>query len=156
MISFQRFELRVSQFGPEMRLSTVKTPVNFGLDWHCPSISFLILKPILFILGWCYTCEPVTRSPSLRPESGHHCSIFFLPCETHYVSKNCIYFQSHLLCVYKLNWNRFYQYDSSCFCRSIGPQHQTPATICHFSCFDSTTNHSRWPLHSTCSRKYVA
>ena len=30
-----------------MHLSTVKIPVNFGLDWHCPSISFLISKPIL-------------------------------------------------------------------------------------------------------------
>ena len=30
-----------------MHLSTVKIPVNFGLDWHCPSVSFLISKPIL-------------------------------------------------------------------------------------------------------------
>ena len=31
-----------------MHLSTVKIPVNFGLDWHCPSVSFLISKPILY------------------------------------------------------------------------------------------------------------
>ena len=30
-----------------MHLSTVKIPFNFGLDWHCLSISFLISKPIL-------------------------------------------------------------------------------------------------------------
>ena len=30
-----------------MHLSTVKIPVNFGLDLHCPSVSFLISKPIL-------------------------------------------------------------------------------------------------------------
>ena len=47
VISIQWFELRVSQFGPEMHLSTVKIPNNLGLDWLCPSISFLILHSIL-------------------------------------------------------------------------------------------------------------
>ena len=31
-----------------MHLSTLKMPENFGLDWPCPSISFLISKPILY------------------------------------------------------------------------------------------------------------
>ena len=31
-----------------MHLSTVKIPFNFGFDWHCPSISFFISKPILY------------------------------------------------------------------------------------------------------------
>ena len=38
---------KIFKFGPKMHLSTVKIPVNFGLDWHCPSISFLISKPTL-------------------------------------------------------------------------------------------------------------
>ena len=39
---------KISKFEPQMHLSTVKIPINFGLDWHCPSISFLISKPILY------------------------------------------------------------------------------------------------------------
>ena len=31
-----------------MHLSTIKMPENFGLDCPCPSISFLISKPILY------------------------------------------------------------------------------------------------------------
>ena len=31
-----------------MHLSTVKISVNFGLDWHCPSISFSLSKNILY------------------------------------------------------------------------------------------------------------
>ena len=36
------------KFGPIMHLSTLNVPENFGLDWPCPSISFLISKPILY------------------------------------------------------------------------------------------------------------
>ena len=39
---------KISKFGPKIHLSTLKIPENFGLDWHCPSISFLISKPILY------------------------------------------------------------------------------------------------------------
>ena len=34
-----------------MRVNTVKIPIDFGLHWHWPSISFLILKPI-FVPIW--------------------------------------------------------------------------------------------------------
>ena len=37
---------RITKFGPEMHLSTVKMPINFGQDWFWSSPSFLILKPI--------------------------------------------------------------------------------------------------------------
>ena len=39
-------EVRISKFWPIMHLSSVKIPVNFGIDWYWSSISFLILKPI--------------------------------------------------------------------------------------------------------------
>ena len=36
----------ITKFGPEMHLSTVKIPINFGLDWFWSSLLFSILKPI--------------------------------------------------------------------------------------------------------------
>ena len=39
-------QARISKFGPQMHLSTVKIPINFGLDWFWSSLSFSILKPI--------------------------------------------------------------------------------------------------------------
>ena len=35
-------EIRISKFGPKMHLSTVKVPIDFGLDWPWSSVSFLI------------------------------------------------------------------------------------------------------------------
>ena len=46
---------------------------------------------------------------------------------SHYVSKNCIYIQSHLLRWYKLNCNRFDHREKPIF-----SQHRPPATIRHF------------------------
>ena len=39
---------RITKFGPKMHLSTVKMPINFGLDWFWSSHSFSILKPIFY------------------------------------------------------------------------------------------------------------
>ena len=39
-------QARITKFGPKMHLSTVKIPINFGLDWLWSSPSFSILKPI--------------------------------------------------------------------------------------------------------------
>ena len=40
--------VRISKFGQQMHFSTVKTPVNSGLDWSWTSPSFLIPKLIFF------------------------------------------------------------------------------------------------------------
>ena len=34
-------EVRFSKFGPEMHRSTVKVPIDFGIDWSWSSVSFL-------------------------------------------------------------------------------------------------------------------
>ena len=39
-------QARITKFGPQMHLSTVTIPINFGLDWFWSSLSFSILKPI--------------------------------------------------------------------------------------------------------------
>ena len=55
---------------------------------------------------------------------------------THYVSKNCVHFfwhQSHLLCLYKLSYNRFNDHEILVLC-----QNPTLALICHFSCYHWT------------------
>ena len=39
-------EVRISKFWPKMHLSSVKIPVNFGIDWSWSSNSFSILKPV--------------------------------------------------------------------------------------------------------------
>ena len=52
--------VRISKFGQQMHFSTVKNPVNSGLDWPWPSPSFLIPKLIFFHCGdvhW--DCETV-------------------------------------------------------------------------------------------------
>ena len=45
--------VRISKFGQQMHFSTVKNPVNSGLDWLWPSPSFLIPKLIFFSLWRC-------------------------------------------------------------------------------------------------------
>ena len=35
-------EVRLSKFGPKMHPSTVKVPIDFGIDWPWSSVSFLI------------------------------------------------------------------------------------------------------------------
>ena len=39
-------QARVTKFELKMHLSTVKIPINIGLDWFWSSLSFSILKPI--------------------------------------------------------------------------------------------------------------
>ena len=39
-------QARITKFRPKMHLSTVKIPINFGLDWLWSSPSFSILKAI--------------------------------------------------------------------------------------------------------------
>ena len=68
------------------------------------------------------------RSPNLWPNSDHRystaqCSVPW----SHYISNNCIYIQSHLLCWYKLNCNRFNDRETPIFL-----QHRPPATIRNF------------------------
>ena len=39
-------QARITKFGPKMHLSTVKIPIDFGLDWFWSSLSFSIMKQI--------------------------------------------------------------------------------------------------------------
>ena len=54
--------VRISKFGQQMHFSTVKIPVNSGLDWPWTSLSFLIPKLIFFLHcgGVHWDCETVT------------------------------------------------------------------------------------------------
>ena len=45
--------VRISKFGQQMHFSTVKIPVNSGLDWPWTSPSFLIPKLFFFIVAVC-------------------------------------------------------------------------------------------------------
>ena len=45
--------VRISKFGQQMHFSTVKIPVNLGLDWPWTSPSFLIPKLFFFIVAVC-------------------------------------------------------------------------------------------------------
>ena len=45
--------VRISKFGQQMHFSTVKMPVNSGLDWPWTSPSFLIRKLFFFIVAVC-------------------------------------------------------------------------------------------------------
>ena len=46
-------EVKISQYRPKMHLSTTKSPVDFGFEWHWPSISFLILE-FIFLPNWAF------------------------------------------------------------------------------------------------------
>ena len=41
-------EVRISKFGPKMHLSTVKIPINLGIDWPRSSVLFLISNQLFF------------------------------------------------------------------------------------------------------------
>ena len=52
--------VRISKFGPQIHFSTVKIPLNWGLDWPWTSLSFLILKLIYLHCGGVHwDCETV-------------------------------------------------------------------------------------------------
>ena len=55
-------QARVTKFGPEIHLSTVKTHVDFGLDKHSASISFLIVKAIFLTYLRCFVSHLVRPS----------------------------------------------------------------------------------------------
>ena len=41
-------EVRISKFWPKMHLSTVKAPIDFGIDWPWYSVLFLISNQLFF------------------------------------------------------------------------------------------------------------
>ena len=50
-------EMRLSKFGPKMHLSTVKVPIDFGIDWSWSSVSFLtsnLLYSTKFCVSWIF------------------------------------------------------------------------------------------------------
>ena len=55
-----------------MHLGTVKIPINFGLDWHCPSVSFLISKPILHQPEKIFICVVFVVYTWVRPSVSSH------------------------------------------------------------------------------------
>ena len=75
---------KISKFGSKMHLGTVKIPNNFGFDWHCTSISFLISKPflyqpekMLFVSFCCIYLSETTcfKSPSICCLCGVTCKL---------------------------------------------------------------------------------
>ena len=55
-------QARITKFGPEIHFSTVKTHVDFGLDKHSASISFLIVKAIFLTYLRCFVSHLVRPS----------------------------------------------------------------------------------------------
>ena len=45
-------KVRLSKFGPKMHLSTVKVPIDFGIDWSWSSVSFLTSN-LLYSTKYC-------------------------------------------------------------------------------------------------------
>ena len=71
-------EVSNSKFGPKMHLSTVKVPIDFGLDWPWSSVSFLIWNLCLFTklcvsYSFASVCIYLARpSPVNAPQSTGH------------------------------------------------------------------------------------
>ena len=71
--------------------------------------------------------------------------------------QNCIYLQSHLSCLHKLNCNLFSHHEILYFIS----QHRPPTTIrlfllCHLVIAQWTKVPVHWLLHPSCSTKYAA
>ena len=72
------FEVRISIFGPKMHLSTVKVPIDFGIDWPWSSVSFLISNLFLLanfasLIHFASVCIYLVRpSPVNAPHSTWH------------------------------------------------------------------------------------
>ena len=55
-------QARVTTFGPKMHLSTVKIPIDLGVDKHSASISVLIVKAIFLTYLRCFVSHLVRPS----------------------------------------------------------------------------------------------
>ena len=74
-------EISISKFGPKMHLSTVKVPIDFGIDLHWSSVSFLISNLCFFATQFCVSysfasvCIHIVRpSPVNAPHPTGHCT----------------------------------------------------------------------------------
>ena len=65
-------------------------------------------------------------SPNLRPSQ---IIITLTVLLTHNITSNCIYFQSHLLCLYKLNCNRFNHLKRPIFFSALATSNNQPDFI---------------------------
>ena len=71
-------EVSISKFGPKMHLSTIKIPIDFGLDWPWSSVSFLISNLCCFTklcvsYSFASVCIYLVRpSPVNAPQSTGH------------------------------------------------------------------------------------
>ena len=79
-------EVSISKFGPKMHLSTVKVPIDFGLDWPRSSVSFLISNlcffyqtmRLLFICVCLYIfSEAIASECSTIHRAPHICGLFY-------------------------------------------------------------------------------
>ena len=79
-------EVSISKFGPKMHLSTVKVPIDFGLDWPWCSVSFLISNlcffyqtlRLLFICVCLYIfSEAIASEWSTIHGAPHICGFFY-------------------------------------------------------------------------------
>ena len=130
VISLQWFKL-----SPNLNQKSILALLKFILILDLIGLVFqfhFYLKPVLVIPGRFYSHNTVTQSATqVRSSLIDGVTVPW----THYVSNNCIYFSSHLLCLSKLNCSWFNHYE-----RSILSQRRTPATICLFSSCDYAMN----------------
>ena len=79
-------EVSISKFGPKMHLSTVKVPIDFGLDWPWSSVSFVISNlcffyqtlRLLFICVCLYIfSEAIASECSTIHRAPHICGFFY-------------------------------------------------------------------------------
>ena len=79
-------EVSISKFGPKMHLSTVKVPIDFGLDWPLIFSFIFNLKPVLFYqtLRLLFICvclyifsEAIASECSTIHRAPHICGFFY-------------------------------------------------------------------------------
>ena len=71
-------EVRISTFWSKMHLSTVKVPIDFGIDWPRPSVLFLISNQLFFFqtLRHSFICEAIASEWSTSHMAPH---IYWFP-----------------------------------------------------------------------------
>ena len=94
-------EVSISKFGPKMHLSTVKVPIDFGLDWSWSLVSFLITnlcfftKLLLFICVSLYMfSEAIASECSTFHRAPHICGFFYARGKGPTVDRETVYFIS--------------------------------------------------------------
>ena len=94
-------EVSISKFGPKMHLSTVKVPIDFGLDWSWSSVSFLIsnlcfffyqtLRLLFFCVCLYIFSEAIASECSTFHSAPHICEFFYALGKGSAVDRETVY-----------------------------------------------------------------